>query len=59
MQESIKIQSVPADRIHSNMLVLTPIEREAAATPPATTAGTGEAGGTSTGGGSTGGMGGY
>ncbi len=60
MQESIKIKSVPANRIHSNMLVLTPVEGEGAM-PLETPAGSGEAIGApaGTGGGSTGGMGGY
>ncbi|ANS05772.1 hypothetical protein [uncultured Mediterranean phage] len=63
MEESIKIKSVPANRIHSNMLVLAPVEGELPAVPLETPAGTGESvsapmgsGGGTTGGG---GMGGY
>jgi hypothetical protein len=59
MQESIKIKSVPANRIHSNMLVLTPVEGEAPAS--STPAGTGDAASAPIGSGTdtTGGMGGY
>jgi len=37
MRESIKVQSVPASRIHSNMLVLEPVEEVDTPTPDETT----------------------